>query len=80
MKSIEEIQAELNLLQNEVKGLLPRCISVKELAEWLGVSRTTILNYVDEGLISAFRTKRRILIPIKGVLEWLETCKQETKF
>ncbi|MEQ6117092.1 helix-turn-helix domain-containing protein [Bifidobacterium bifidum] len=50
---------------------LPPMVSVDGLAEFLGVSRSTILRGIDRGLIAAFKPEGRIRIPRAAVAAYL---------
>ena len=50
---------------------LPPMVSVDGLAEFLGVSRSTVLRGIDRGLIAAFKPEGRIRIPRAAVAAYL---------
>lgn len=50
---------------------LPPMVSVDGLAEFLGVSRSTVLRGIERGLIAAFKPAGRIRIPRAAVAAYL---------
>lgn len=50
---------------------LPPMVSVDGLAEFLGVSRSTVLRGIERGLIAAFKPEGRIRIPREAVVAYL---------
>ena len=50
---------------------LPPMVSVDGLAEFLGVSRSTVLRGIDRGLFAAFKPEGRIRIPRAAVVAYL---------
>lgn len=50
---------------------LPPMVSVDGLAEFLGVSRSTVLRGIERGLIAAFKPEGRIRIPRAAVAAYL---------
>lgn len=67
---MKEVQTELQLQKNESKML-----SVKEIAEFAGVSELSIRNYILEGKIQAKKIGRRILIDQKQFEDGLHVVK-----
>lgn len=64
-KSADHSWADLSVAE------LPPMVSVDGLAEFLGVSRSTILRGIDRGLIAAFKPEGRIRIPRAAVVAYL---------
>jgi len=50
----------------------PRCLSVDEAAEQLGVSRRTLASLVHGGEIRSIKVKRRRLIPVEALEQYVE--------
>jgi excisionase family DNA binding protein len=53
--------------------LLPSFLSVAELQEFLGISRSLAYGLVAEGEVPSVRLGRRLLIPKEGLLRTLES-------
>lgn len=64
-KSADHSWAELAVAE------LPPMVSVDGLAEFLGVSRSTVLRGIERGLIAAFKPEGRIRIPRAAVAAYL---------
>lgn len=48
-----------------------RALSITEVAEILGVSRPTIYKMIQDGEIPALRLRRRYVIPIEELDNWM---------
>lgn len=48
-----------------------RALSITEVAELLGVSRPTIYKMIQEGEIPALRLRRRYVIPVEELDNWM---------
>lgn len=53
-----------------------RAISIAETAEALGVSRPTVYKMIKDGNFPALRLRRRIVIPVEALNEWVKTQSQ----
>jgi excisionase family DNA binding protein len=47
------------------------CYSTEQLADLLGLSENSLLDYVHQGLVPHLRLGRRLLFPIAAIDEWL---------
>lgn len=54
---------------------LPRCFSIKQLAQHIGVSRRTITSALSSGALEHYRIGIRAIIPEPAVIAWLESCR-----
>lgn len=64
-KAADQSWADLSVAE------LPPMVSVDGLAEFLGVSRSTVLRGIERGLIAAFKPEGRIRIPRAAVAAYL---------
>lgn len=51
---------------------LPDIVTIKELAEFLKISVSTIRRAIDSGELKAFKAGKNIRIERESVIEWLE--------
>lgn len=71
------IEAVLDAVRETILDALdaheaPRCLSVDEAAERLGVSRRTLASLVHGGEIRSIKVKRRRLIPVEALEQYVE--------
>ncbi|MFQ7270833.1 MAG: helix-turn-helix domain-containing protein [Clostridium sp.] len=50
-----------------------------ELAEYLGIGRSSAYKLIGEGQFTTVRVGRRILIPVQNVNRWLDGESNQTK-
>jgi excisionase family DNA binding protein len=60
-------------MSNEPKPTLPKCMSIQQVAEHVGVSRRTIVRVLGTGDLEHYRIGARAVIPETAVVKWLES-------
>ena len=72
------LQGKVYPLRNPQEGTPQRLLlRIPEVAETLGIGRTTIYELIATGVFPTIRVGRAVRISVRTLQEWVEACEQQ---